>query len=457
MIILKSTTEILELVTSSTADIDYSISYVDITTTTFLPSSSEGKVVSAITTPILSAPSASTQRQVKLITITNRHASTSNNILVKKDIAGTEYYLTPTITLLAGEVLQYVDSQGWVYYSSAGEVKSTQSLRASGADSQVQFNGSGALTGDAGLTYNSTNDILGLSTAAASIQLGSAGITANPILPGASTLSIFGRTVANRMMIAQVGPSGLDTVTQPFLARNKIAFWNPPGNATTAPGVFGIAALTAQGTATSRTVAVTSMATRMKRLGYPSAATAGSFAGARLAAAQFSCGSGVANDGSGFFLIERWVESDPAVVSGRRAFHGMTSSTGAMSNVEVDTLTNRIGICQLSTDATQWYWYGAGSVAQSAVAVGAGIGAPGGNSTTAWELAIFAPNNIASTYYVQLLNLTTGATASRTFSGAVAVVPQSNTLLAWNAWATNNATALAVGIDLCSLYIETDY
>lgn len=454
MIILKATTETLEITTSSAADIDYSISYADITTTSFIPSTNEGKIISATTTTALVAPSVSTQRQVKLITIANRHASTSNTVLVKKDISGTEYYLTPVTTLLAGEVMQYVEGQGWICYSAIGEIKTTQELRASGSNYQLQFNDSGVLAGDAGLTYDSSNETLSLSTTGSTIQI--ANSTSDPTEPPSDTLSIFARKIAGRMMTAQVGPSGLLTSLQPLLARNKVGYWNPPGNATTAPGVFGITALTAQGTATSRAVAVTNLATRMRRIGYPSSATAGTFAGARLAAAQFTCGSGGGADGTGFMLIERWVESDPVVVSGRRAFHGMTASTGAMSNVEITTLMNLVGICQLSTDATQWYWYGAGSSAQSAVAIGTGIGAPGGSSTTAWELAIFAPNSVANTYYLQLTNISSGVTASRTFSGSASVVPQYTTLLAWNAWATNNTTALAVGIDLCSLYIETD-
>ncbi len=452
MILLKATTETLELLTSSTADVDYSISYADITTTTFSPSTSEGKIVTATTTTVLSAPAASTQRQIKLITIANRHASTSNNVTIKKDISGTEYYLTPTITLLAGESMQYMDGQGWIYYSVTGAIKGDQT--AAGSNTEVQFNNDGILSSDPAFTYDTSTNTLALDVASSSIQIGSSGTT-DPVVPPADTLTLFTRDIAGRMMTAQIGPSGLATSLQPLLARNKVGYWNPPGNATTVPGVFGITALTAQGTATARNVATTSLATRMRRVGYPSTATAGTFAGARLAVAQFSCGSG-SPDGSGFMVVERWVESDPASVSGRRAFHGMTATTTAFTNVEVSTLLNNVGICQLSTDATQWYWQGAGSSAQTAVAVGTSVGAPGGNSTTAWELAIFAPNGSANTYHLQLSNITTGAVATRTMTGAAAVIPQSTTLLAWNAWATNNATALAVGIDLCSLYIETD-
>lgn len=453
MILLKATTETLEISTSSTADIDYSISYADITTTTFVPSTTEGKITTSTTTTILSAPGASTQRQVKLITITNRHATTSNTIVVKKDISSTEYYLTPSITLLAGETVQYLDTAGWVYYSATGSVKGD--LSAGGSNTQVQLNIGGVLSGDPGFTFDTSTDILSLPNSNSTIQIGSSGNVTDPSTPPADTLKIFTRNIANRMMTAQIGPSGLATSLQPLLARNKIGYWCPPGNATTAPGVFGITALTANGTATARTVATTSLATRMRRLGYPSSATAGTFAGARLAVAQFSCGSG-SPDGSGFMLIERWVESDPAAVSGRRAFHGMTATTGAFTNVEVSTLLNLVGVCQLSTDATQWYWIGAGSATQTPIAIGTSLGAPGGNSTTAWELAIFAPNGNANTYHLQLTNITTGAVATRTMTGAATVIPQSTTLLSWNAWATNNATAAAVGIDLCSLYIETD-
>jgi hypothetical protein len=125
-------------------------------------------------------------------------------------------------------------------------------------------------------------------------------------------------------------------------------------------------------------------------------------------------------------------------------------------NVEVNTLLNQVGVCQLSSDATQWYWMVSGSGAQAAVACGTALGAPAGNSTTAWELAIFAPNGVANTYYLQLTNITTGANITRTVTGAAAVCPQSTTLLGWTAWATNNTTALSVSIDLCSLYFETD-
>lgn len=311
-----------------------------------------------------------------------------------------------------------------------------------GSDTQVQYNNSSAFGGASKVSINGNGSLV-------------LSLDASPAVPSANTVGLFGRSIANRMLPAIIGPSGIDTSLQPLLARNKIGYWNPPGNATTVPGVFGLTAFTAQGTATSRVVATTNLATRMRRLGYPSTATAGAFGGARIAAAQFSAGTG--SGLGGFFLVERFVESDPATVSGRRAFAGMTNSTAAPTNVQPDTLTNAVGICQLSSDATQWYVCYGGSAAQTAIALGTSLGAPAGNSTTAWELAIFAPPGTANTFHILVTNLTTGVTASQTLTGSATVVPQSTTLLAWRHWVTNNATALAVGVDIASLYIETDY
>lgn len=288
--------------------------------------------------------------------------------------------------------------------------------------------------------------------ASGSLALGS---DPSPSLPATDTLGVFGRKVANRMMLAQMGPTGLDTALQPLLARNKVGYWNPPGNATTVPGVFGITAPTVVGSATARNIATTNGATRMRRLGYVSAATVGSLAEQRIGVAQFTCGSGL-NDGSGVFYISRFVPSNAAAVAGERFFIGLTSSTAAATNVEPSTLTNTVGLAQLSTDATQFYLINSGSSAQAAIPCGAALGDPTSRSTAAFELSIFAPNSQLRTFYVQVTNIFTGATFTTTLSGTAVQVPSETTLLAHKAYKTNNATALAVGFDICSIYIETD-
>jgi len=453
MIILKATTESLQMTTSTAAGLDISVSYSDITTTTFNPSSNELKISSATTTAILAAPAASTQRQVKLITVSNRDSSLSDAIVIQKLISGTAYNLTPTFTLLVGETLQYVDSAGWIYYSATGTIKSQQT--AAGSNNAIQFNSGGIVTGDPGFLYNSTSNTLWLNDTASSIDINTTG-TAAVTNPGSGILSVYTRAIATRQMTAQVGTTGFEFVTQPFMGRSKVGYWSPAGVNATVPAAVGLPVLGTAGTLTARVWAATNLATRMRRIGFVSAATAGSLASARTGQVQYSAGSG-SLDGSGFTVIERWVESDAATVAAKRSFHGMNTITTAPTNVEATTFTNAVGLTQLSTDATQWYWVCAGTTAQSGVAVGTGVGAPSGASTTAWELAIYAPSNVANTFYLQLTNLTTGAVASTSFTGAAAVVPQSTVAMGWVAFVTNNTTALATAFDLASLYIETDY
>lgn len=286
------------------------------------------------------------------------------------------------------------------------------------------------------------------------ITMNSYSDSSTPSPPSAGTITFFGRTVAGRILPAYIGPSGRNSAIQPFLGRNKVGYWDPPGNATTVPGVFGITAPTTTGTATSRSVATTNLATRMRRLGYVSSTTAGTLCYQYINNLQFSCGSG-SNDGSGFTMIARFVPSNAATVSGERFFCGMTTSTSAPTNVEPSSLTNCIGVAQLSTDSTQLYLVYGGSTAQTAIALTTSF--PGDtHSTTAYELAIFAPNGTANTYYVQVTNISTGAIYTNTLTGASSVIPQSTSLMNFRIWKTNNATAAAVAYDLCSIYFETD-
>jgi hypothetical protein len=277
-----------------------------------------------------------------------------------------------------------------------------------------------------------------------------------PAVPAANTVSIFGRAIAGGVLPAYIGPSGLDSALQPFLARNKVGFWCPPGNATTIPGVLGFTAYTAVGTATARNVATTNVFTRMRRLGYVSVATAAGLSSARVAVAQITLGATVGSVVvGGFRKVIRFGVSDAATVAGARQFVGISSSTAAPTNVEPSTLLNSIGVGHGAADSTLSIYYG-GSAAQTPISLGVNFPA---NTLSAdvYELALFcAPGAITVGW--QVTRLTTGDTASGTLSGALGtVLPAQATLLSysWN-YRTNNATALAVGLDIFSDYIETD-
>lgn len=270
-----------------------------------------------------------------------------------------------------------------------------------------------------------------------------------PAAPAAGNLAVYAKAIGGRMMLAQKGPSGLDTTFQAALGGNKTAVWMPPGGGTAVPGVFGMAALTATGTATARVVGTTNLLTRMTRLGYVSAATAGSLSGVREAAAKYSVGAGGLL--GGFFARFRFGVSDAATVSGARMFVGLWSSTGAPTNVEISTLTNAVGVGQLST-STNLHVYCAGATAATPIDLGANFPA-NTLSADAYELTMFAPA-AGGVVHWQVTRLNTGDVASGSFTTNL---PLGTQLLAIQAWRTNNATAAAVGLDICGLYIETDY
>ncbi len=235
----------------------------------------------------------------------------------------------------------------------------------------------------------------------------------------------------------------------------QYALWNPPGGSTTLPGVFGYNAPTAVGTATARVIATTNFATRLKRMGYVSVATAGGLCGHYNVAnnSHFTVGSGTGV--GGFYYVTRFVVSDAATVSGARMAIGLRTAITAPTNVEPNTLVNTIAVAQLSTSTNLHIVYG-GSAAQTAIDLGANFPA-NTLSADAYELTLISSPNRTDVKY-KVVRLNTGDTATGTLSGtAGTVLPSSTTLLGHFVTRTNNATALAVGIDVVSHYCDSNY
>jgi hypothetical protein len=228
------------------------------------------------------------------------------------------------------------------------------------------------------------------------------------------------------------------------LGRENLQLWHAIANAATAPAPIGMAAPTVLGTATARTIATTSVATRQSRLGYVSAATAAAFAGHFATQAPFTIGTGAGV--GGFLYICRFVPSDAATVSGARMFVGVSSSVATPTNVEPNTLTNCVGVAQLSTGTNLQIVYG-GSAAQTAIDLGSNFSGAG-LSADAYELTLYADSRTQTVQY-WVAKLGTAFIATGTLSGTVGtVVPAATTLLAHRAWRTNNATLAAVGLDI---------
>jgi hypothetical protein len=251
-------------------------------------------------------------------------------------------------------------------------------------------------------------------------------------------------------MLAQIGPAGLDTALQPYIARNRVGMWNPvPGGAAT-PVAFGLLSPSFVGTATTRNPATTNLTTSLRRLGIVSAAGAASVAAARAATSFLWRGNG-ANLG-GFTVVYRFNISDASLVGTANMFVGIAASAAAPTDVAPSTLANIIGIGCDNGD-TVMQVYAAGAAAQARASLGANFPV---NTTNAdvYELALFAPPNGSDIKY-QVTRLNTGDVASGTIS-AGAALPSNTTLLTLQMWRSNGGTAAAVAIDMVQVYVETD-
>lgn len=312
-----------------------------------------------------------------------------------------------------------------------------------GADKQVQFNNGGTLAG-AGNVEIDNNDL--------QIKKGV------PTTPPADYVKIFSQSLANRILPASIGPSGFGAALQPSMWRQKISRWNAAASTVLAPAIDGMPTQSVLGTPTLRSVATTNLLTRSRRLGYVSAETAASFCGHYGNSAHWTTGDGAGV--GGFFYSCRFAASDAAAVSGARMFVGMRNPPSTPANAEFNSLANHIGVAQLSTDATQLFFVCRGSAGGSAMALGTNfppMSAEGATNGVLYDLTIYAPPNSAGVVHMRLERVGTPYVAEESFSAGATYVPNATTLLAHSAFRTNNATALACGIDISSVYVETDY
>lgn len=118
MINLASTSDLLRVITSGTANIEVHASWVDLNGTTVTPGRTNTLISSATTTTIVASPAASTVRNCKTVFIRNTHASTANTVTVlHSDGSNVVDFLQRT--LAAGEALVYdEDGGGWTVRSA---------------------------------------------------------------------------------------------------------------------------------------------------------------------------------------------------------------------------------------------------------------------------------------------------------------------------------------------------
>lgn len=222
--LLATANQSLRIVTTDAVATDVVAWYADHTSTTFAPNTQATKITTATTTTVVSAPSASTQRQVKNLSIRNVAASGSQTVTVQLLDGATTYEIIKA-PLAAGETLRFVEGAGWQAFAASGRQQvsggtehqsvlmpahfSTANLTSTKAITST--NTFGVLVGRPGRPLTSAQVRFRVTTAAATITWAEVALATTPsINVGASqTLTVVGFT----NVAGVVNGTGLKTVT----------------------------------------------------------------------------------------------------------------------------------------------------------------------------------------------------------------------------------------------------
>lgn len=267
-----------------------------------------------------------------------------------------------------------------------------------------------------------------------------------PATPAAGNAVLFTRTLANRTMLAQIGPSGIDAWMQPHIGRATVAAYIPHGTAVlTGMGMTVVAT----GTATAPTMANTNLHTVTNRIDFlANTAAATAVAGYRGAANRWSVGA-AANQG-GFLHIARFAPATGVTVATRRLFAGLRSSTAAATDVQPSSLTNIIGVGYDAADTTFFVMHNAASTTTK---VNTSITRPAADRASAYSVMIFRPPNSANCY-VRLQDEVAGTSFETTITTNL---PANTTFLNEYGYVSVGGTSSVVGMALFGLYTDSDH
>ena len=123
MLLLTSTSDLIQVVTGSTGDVRVHASWVDNNAGVITPGrTNTASISTATTTTVVGSPASSTQRNCKFLSVRNNHASTSNLVTIQHT-DGTNVETLWAGTLLAGESINFTADTGWQYLDANGAVK----------------------------------------------------------------------------------------------------------------------------------------------------------------------------------------------------------------------------------------------------------------------------------------------------------------------------------------------
>lgn len=112
MLLLVSTSDKIQVITGQAVTVDVHASYMDYNGTTVTPGRKNTAISTAVTTDVVAAPGASTQRNIKCLTIRNKNTVNAVDVTVQHTDGTTTVELFKD-NLSPGEVIQYTDGDGF--------------------------------------------------------------------------------------------------------------------------------------------------------------------------------------------------------------------------------------------------------------------------------------------------------------------------------------------------------
>ena len=303
-----------------------------------------------------------------------------------------------------------------------------------------------------GATTPSTGAFTTVNLTGTTNQVSSVAVTSDPSAPSAGNLKTFAKTIAGGYTApAFLNATNPTSQNQAALANKRIVLISPNPIATAVDN-FGTSTSNLGQSAPSMDAA--SLVGRARRVMYSSTASAGGLGYLFQDKNAYALGSATSPAYGGFYMTSRFGYRN--LVSAKRSFVGLSTSTVAPTNVDPSTLINCIGVGQNAADTTLRIYYG-GSAAQTPINLGANFPA-NTSDTDFYELTLFAPATSNNTVYYQVTRLNTGDIATGTLTGtAGTVLPANTTFLSYRNWVTNNSSASLVYIVFGGFYLETDY
>src|SRR3954471_17433140 len=124
MLLLASTSDKIQVITSAAGQVDVHASWVDLSGTTITAGRTNTRIGTATTTDVVAAPASSTTRNVKQLKVGNNSASVTNTVTIQHT-DGTNVIVIEQVTLAPLERIGYEEGTGVRVFDSAGREKVT--------------------------------------------------------------------------------------------------------------------------------------------------------------------------------------------------------------------------------------------------------------------------------------------------------------------------------------------